>query len=223
MNKFNIICIDCPWSFSDELNMSEVARGASSQYSVLNFEELKKLKISEISDNDALIVSWTPSSLLQEGLDLLKSWGFQHKQMVVWNKTVKDPFKSIKSKLKNINLDNQSSIDQIFDTFNYQEMLGFGMGRLWRNCHEVALIGTKGKIYKHLKNKSQRTVHFHQNERHSKKPENLQDQLDIMFPGEDMKKIEIFARRTRPGWTCIGNEVCSGEDIRDSISRIIGS
>lgn len=221
MKKYNIICIDCPWTFSDKLDMSEVARGAESQYPVLNIEELKKLKILELAADDAMIVSWTPSSLLEEGLDLLKRWGFNHKQIIIWNKLVKDPFKSIKSKIKNSDLTNKSEIDTIFNNFNYNDILGFGMGRLWRNCHEMALVGTRGKIYKHLKNKSQRTVHFHMNEKHSKKPENLQDQLELMFPDPNLNKLEIFARRVRPGWTCIGNEVSSGEDIRESIDKLL--
>ena len=43
--------------------------------------------------------------------------------------------------------------------------------------------------------------------------------LDIMFPGDDINKIELFARRDRPGWKCIGNENPStiGQDIRDSL------
>lgn len=219
--KYSIICIDNPWNFSDPLAMSDVNRGASSQYPVLDVEELKKLKINELAAEDSIIVSWTPSSLLQEGLDMLKSWGFTQKQVIVWNKLVKDPFKTIKNKLKNTDLSDKSNIDKIFDEFNYNETLSFGMGRLWRNCHEMALVGVRGKIYKHLKNKSQRTVHFHLNEKHSKKPENIQDQLDLMFPDKSMKRIELFARRVRPDWTCIGNEVSLGEDIRDSIEKLI--
>lgn len=218
MNKFNIICIDPPWDFSDPLKMSDVARGASSQYPVLDFQELKKLKISDLAAEDAAIAVWTPSSLLQEGLDLLKAFNFRQTQMIVWNKTVKDPFKNLKNKINKLD---KKDINQVFDNVNYNDFLGFGMGRLWRNCHEVALIGVRGKIYKHLKNKSQRTVHFHVNEKHSKKPEHLQDQLDLMFPDESIKKIEIFARRVRPGWTCIGNEISSGEDIRDSIEKLL--
>lgn len=219
--KYSIICIDNPWNFSDPLAMSDVNRGASSQYPVLDVEELKKLKINELAAEDSIIVSWTPSSLLQDGLDMLKSWGFTQKQVIVWNKLVKDPFKSIKNKLKNTDLSDKSNIDKIFDEFNYNETLSFGMGRLWRNCHEMALVGVRGKIYKHLKNKSQRTVHFHLNEKHSKKPEKIQDQLDLMFPDKSMKRIELFARRARPDWTCIGNEVSLGEDIRDSIEKLI--
>lgn len=39
---------------------------------------------------------------------------------------------------------------------------------------------------------------------HSRKPEYVQDMIDLMYP--DAKKIELFARRTRPGWNVWGNE-----------------
>ena len=57
---------------------------------------------------------------------------------------------------------------------------------------------------------------------HSQKPEDLQDSLELMFP--ERNKLEIFARRHRPGWNCIGNEapMTLGEDIRDSIDELLG-
>jgi N6-adenosine-specific RNA methylase IME4 len=39
-----------------------------------------------------------------------------------------------------------------------------------------------------------------------------------MFP--KARKLELFARRIRPGWTCLGNEVCNGEDITISLSKL---
>jgi len=46
--------------------------------------------------------------------------------------------------------------------------------------------------------------------------------LEKMFPGEEHHKIELFARRDKTGWTCVGNESPStpGEDIRVSIDRL---
>jgi N6-adenosine-specific RNA methylase IME4 len=43
--------------------------------------------------------------------------------------------------------------------------------------------------------------------------------LDLMFPGKSNKKIEMFARRDRPGWVCIGNQAPAtiNKDIRESI------
>ncbi len=95
------------------------------------------------------------------------------------------------------------------------------MGRIFRNCHELALVGTRGKIYSKLQNKSQRSVLLAPNLKHSSKPEGLQDRLDLMFP--QANKLELFARRLRLGWICIGDEAKNtlNEDIRDSIDKLI--
>ena len=96
--------------------------------------------------------------------------------------------------------------------------LAFGMGRLFRQTHEICLIGTSNnKIYKLLENKSQRSVCFAENLKHSAKPEALQNSLEIMFPKAE--KLEMFARRTRSGWTCLGNEI-DGQDIRDALIKL---
>lgn len=41
--------------------------------------------------------------------------------------------------------------------------------------------------------------------RHSVKPELVQDRIDLMYP--TASKCELFARRHRPGWDCVGMEV----------------
>ncbi len=40
--------------------------------------------------------------------------------------------------------------------------------------------------------------------KHSRKPEEFQDMVEAVSPGP---YLELFARRTRPGWACLGNEV----------------
>ena len=60
---------------------------------------------------------------------------------------------------------------------------------------------------------------LHVNEKHSKKPEDLQESLELMFPSYT-DRLELFARRERPGWTCVGNESqneFNGLDIIESI------
>jgi N6-adenosine-specific RNA methylase IME4 len=165
----------------------------------------------------------------------MKAWGFAHKQTYIWVKVKKDPLKSVRSLFLDIykiqdafkeqvsvskfikNMKN--SIKSITDYNRIKEVLAFGMGRLFRQTHEICLIGTNNnKIYKMLANKSQRSVSFGENLRHSAKPEHLQDSLEIMFP--NTKKLELFARRLKIGWTCLGNEICNGEDIRDSLAKL---
>jgi len=227
MSRFNLILGDCPWSFSDPLTMSDTKRGAASQYDVLTTKDIIKLDVELIAADDAVLVLWVPSSLLQEGLDTMKSWGFKQTQTFIWVKTKKKPLIELTKEVKKL-LKTESGtklVPSIINNFNLNKVLNFFMGRLFRQTHEIALVGKRGKPYGSLENKSQRSVIvsetdvvFDPNFKHSEKPEGLQDRLDIMFP--DAKKVELFARRQRPGWLCLGNEMPGKEDIRDSIKRI---
>lgn len=237
MKKYNVIVSDPPWQFSDGLKMETVKRGAGSQYDELNIEAIKNLPVQKIAADDSVLVLWVPGSFLQEGLDTMKAWGFDQKQIHVWVKTKKEPlellskaFRSCKRLWKKaVSGKTPLSVAFLEDTlftedlnqFKLDNILAFGMGRLFRQTHEIALVGTRGKVYGNLKNKSQRSVHFGPVLKHSAKPETIQDMLELMFPAGN--KIELFARRSRKGWTCLGNQCpdTEGEDIRDSLKNLM--
>lgn len=197
--KYNLIVSDPPWAFDDRLQKmkSPTKRSAVSQYNVMGPKQVANIDVASIADPSwSVLALWVPSTLLAEGLNVMSSWGYTFKQTFIWVKTKKN-------------------IDE--DETDLNNMTAFGMGRLFRQCHEIALIGTMGKVYSHLQNKSQRSVEFDINEGHSTKPELLQDRLDLMFPVAN--KLEMFARRVRPGWTLVGDGV-TGKDINDSIRDI---
>lgn len=220
--------------------MSDTPRGAAANYKLMSNEDIKTLPVSSITDPDgAILALWVPSSLLQTGLDVMQAWGFQHKQTYIWVKTRKQTFFNFtkwikKNILKQSNLSyDKSSYTQAISTIiksianvNLSNELSFGMGRLFRQTHEICLIGiNNSKIYKILSNKSQRSVSFGENLKHSAKPEHLQDSLELMFPSNVVNKIELFARRQRQGYLCLGNEapMTKGEDIYLSLNKIINA
>jgi N6-adenosine-specific RNA methylase IME4 len=195
MQKFGLIVADPPWSFDDKLTYAKkdnVVRGADAKYPTLSPTAIADLPIGDLAAENSLLALWVPSSQLLNGLHVMEAWGFQYKQLWIWAKTHK----------------------------NDRSKLAFGMGRLARNCHEPCLVGVKGKYTKELANRSQRNIFLHPSMPHSSKPEELQNSLEKMFPDRDA--IELFARRNRPGWTCVGNEAPAtlGEDIRDSLSNL---
>ena len=233
--KYSVIVADPPWSFSDKLQHSSVKRGAQANYDTMTMQQIREMPVSEACHRDgAVLCLWVPGSLLQDGLDTMKAWGFNHKQTYVWVKTKIEPLDEFK-KLMVLgtkileDLEPSKKISQFITTlkqayqisareFNYHTMLAFGMGRLFRQTHEICLIGTSNNgIYKRLTNKSQRSVSFAENLKHSAKPEHLQNSLEIMFP--KTRKLELFARRLRPGWTCLGNEI-DGKDIYDALAEL---
>ncbi len=238
--KFDVIIADFPYNFSDRLSMSDVARGAAANYKTMSKQDLLSLQLNDIASADgAILAMWVPSSMLQDGLDLMRNYGFQFKQTYIWVKNKKEPLKDlrldlnkavisamnlgklpgneIKKEIKNFAL----AISDRTKSFIFNDSLGFGLGRLFRQSHEICLLGINNtKIYKKLKNKSQRSVSFAENLKHSSKPENLQDSLDLMFP--TCSKVELFARRQRPGFLCLGNEapMSFGENINVSLKKL---
>lgn len=209
--------------------MSKTKRGASANYETLSIEDLKNLNVKEICEDDAILALWVPSSLLSDGLEIMKAWGFRQTQTHIWVKTKKDPLNFLWRELVQVFKSAPKKGfyqlgKDILSKFSLDNLLAFGMGRLFRQTHELALIGVRGKIYNHLENKSQRSVHFFPATKHSVKPEALQDMLEKMFPKTECNKLELFARRQKRGWFCIGNEVLMsrGEDIRKSLSKLKG-
>jgi len=96
-----------------------------------------------------------------------------------------------------------------------------GLGTYLRNGHEQFLLCTTGSgARKSLACHTVNSVFNHKRTGHSKKPECIQDALEKMWPNR--RRLEMFARRDRLGWTCVGNQCPStfGEDIRDSVERL---
>lgn len=198
--KFDVILADPPWTFGDELKAMKASkkRSARSQYSLMSVSDIQNLEVKKLANPSGCVLAlWVPSTLLADGMDVMKSWGFSLKQTYVWVKLKKEHEKEAV-------LDKKTRI---------------GMGRLFRQVHEIALVGTSGKsVYKMLRDKSQRSVSFDVNVGHSVKPETLHKKLNTMFP--DANKLELFGRRQVAGWTVVGDGV-TGVDIRESIKDLI--
>jgi N6-adenosine-specific RNA methylase IME4 len=89
-----------------------------------------------------------------------------------------------------------------------------GTGRIFRAATEVCLIGKRGSPI--IRVHDRLNISLSKRLAHSSKPGKLQDDLQAMVRGP---RLELFARRKRKGWRCVGLE-CNGEDVRKSIRRL---
>lgn len=78
----------------------------------------------------------------------------------------------------------------------------FGAGHYYRGAHELVLFGVRGRCP--ALSRSERTRFEGVVGEHSRKPEVLQDMAERVSPGP---RLELFARRQRPAWTCWGNQL----------------
>lgn len=151
--KYKVILADPPWSFNSKKTGGSMTSGSEHQYkSVMSIEELKKMPVADLADDDCLLVMWWVGSQPQEALDLCKAWGFKVANMngFIWNKLTKHglPF--------------------------------FGMGFYSRAGSESALIAVKGKASNLIKDHSVRAVRSAVVGKHSAKPHEFYDDIEKM-------------------------------------------
>jgi N6-adenosine-specific RNA methylase IME4 len=80
-----------------------------------------------------------------------------------------------------------------------------GPGAWVRNQHELLLIGRKGNYPPPDPEDLPASVIAAPRGRHSEKPEIFAELIERAYP--EASKLELFARRARPGWAAWGNEV----------------
>lgn len=146
MKKYQIIYADPPWRYKV---WSKKGKGytVENHYPTMSIEEICKLPVDKIADDNCILFLWVTFPCLLEGLKAMREWGFKYKTCgFTWVKR------------------NKKS-DSWF----------LGLGYWTRANAELCLIGTKGRINRVSKSVSQ-LIDTHIEE-HSKKPEVVRDRI----------------------------------------------
>ena len=75
--KYNIIYADPPWSYKDKALSGN--RGACCKYNVMKIEDICKLPINKITNNDCILFMWVTMPKLNECFEVIKKWKFDYK------------------------------------------------------------------------------------------------------------------------------------------------
>lgn len=81
---------------------------------------------------------------------------------------------------------------------------GRGVGFYFRNVTELVLFGVRGRLRTGERGRKQVNFMATRKREHSRKPDEL---YPIIEACSFAPYLELFARHSRPGWTCWGNEV----------------
>jgi len=145
--KYQIIYADPPWSYDRKVGQGV----ASEQYNTMDIEDIKKLPIKEISDDDCALFMWATFPKLNEALEVIKAWGFTLKTVAFnWIKLNDDgtPF--------------------------------FGIGFYTKSNGEICILATKGKTLKVLDNTISQVI-MTRKSRHSSKPHVVYGLIERLF------------------------------------------
>jgi N6-adenosine-specific RNA methylase IME4 len=110
----DLIMADPPWRFENYSAKGE-AKNPIAHYDCMTTQDICDMPVGELAKPDCILWLWATHPMLQQGLDVLRAWGFEYKTGGVWVKLTKN------------------------------DKLGFGTGYCLRSASEPFLIGTMGK------------------------------------------------------------------------------
>ena len=152
--KYTTILADPPWRFTNRTGKVAPEHKRLSRYVTLTMKEINSLPVKDVLTETAHLYLWVPNALLQEGLKVLKSWGFVYKTNIIWHKIRKDG-----------------------------EPDGRGVGFYFRNTTEMVLFGIKGKMRTLQPGRSQVNIIKTRKREHSRKPDELYNIIESCSPG----------------------------------------
>ena len=145
--KYSIIYADPPWTFKTYSPKGAEQRSAQSHYKCMSRDEIQALPIQSIADDNCILFLWVTWPCLQEGIDLIKKWGFTYKTCA---------FNWVKKNRKT---------DSWF----------WGLGFWTRSNSEVCLLATKGNPKRASKGVHQ--VCDARIREHSRKPDEVRERI----------------------------------------------
>jgi N6-adenosine-specific RNA methylase IME4 len=86
--KYSAILVDPPWSFQT-WSGAGVERSAENHYPTMSQAEIEALPVGALAADDCALFLWVVMPQLQQGLDVIKAWGFEYKTCAfAWIKTI---------------------------------------------------------------------------------------------------------------------------------------
>jgi N6-adenosine-specific RNA methylase IME4 len=195
---FDLVLVDLPLGW-EGYSVKGEGRSPQVHYRTMDVPALCRLPVADVMAKDAAGAFWVYGPRLPDVLRVIEAWGFTYKsELLIWTKVTR----AGKPRM--------------------------GTGKTTRKTSETMWLATRGKglpIADHgvsqsvITDKADLPITVEAQRRdHSRKPDEAYTALERLF-GE-VRRLELFARCVRPGWTAWGNEVTVGDP--PSVRRLKG-
>lgn len=151
--NYQTILADPPWRFTNRTGKMAPEHKRLNRYGTLSLQEIMDIPVKDVTDTNAHIYLWVPNALLEEGIAVLKAWGFKYKSNIVWHKIRKDGGPD-----------------------------GRGVGFYFRNTTELVLFGTKGRMRTLKPGRTQVNILKTRKQEHSRKPDEMYEIIEACSP-----------------------------------------
>lgn len=209
--RYQIIVADPPWWYADQKKTRKDYPGATRgigachHYDQMTTNEICAMPVEQLAADRCHLYLWATCPLLPDALRVMDAWGFRWATIAhVWVKMNKGAWERAQTETRQLSM--FTTLDDQVSAF-MDNLAWFGPGFYTGSNVELVLLGRRGKPFAHpLGRKARQLIFAPHGERHSQKPEIMQDRIEWMYP-DAAPRLELFGRRTREKWTVFGNEV----------------
>ena len=200
--KFGTILADPPWRFANRTGKMAPEHRRLSRYSTLTLQEIMDIPVRSVVMPSSHLYLWVPNALLEEGLCVLKAWGFAYKTNLIWHKVRKDGGPD-----------------------------GRGVGFYFRNTTEMVLFGVRGRLRTLSAGRRQVNIVRSAKREHSRKPDELYRIVESCSPGPYLELFARGKRKNwtqwgnqaenyEPDWPTYKNHLQSRSDRDDQVDSL---
>lgn len=196
---FGLIMADPAWSYEMYSDAGH-AKSPEAHYETMDLAAIKAMPVELLAAPDCLLWLWAVNPQLPQALAVVDAWGFTFKTAGTWLKRTT------------------------------RGCIGFGTGYILRSANEPFILATRGKPRIHSRSVRSAVVTYEnapENIRdedwplstitiedlargHSRKPEASFRACEELMP--DARRLELFSRQNRAGWSSWGNEAGKFEE-----------
>jgi N6-adenosine-specific RNA methylase IME4 len=189
--KFPIFYAEPAWRFDHFRPDGGLHTSPANQYNVNPLDEIMRLPVAPLAAKDCALFLWCtwPHILKGNHVPIIEAWGFDPSACAfIWVKT------------------NADGSVYVGDECPTTEDTFVGNGYVTRSNSEVVLFARKGSPMR--LDAAVRQVVFAPVAKHSEKPEEVRRRIEQLYAGP---YLELYARKSVPGWYCWGNEIRRAE------------
>jgi N6-adenosine-specific RNA methylase IME4 len=168
---YSTILADPPWQFQNRTGKVAPEHRRLLRYPTMDLEEIKQLPVGRVAAAKSHLYLWVPNALLQEGLEVMRYWGFTYKTNIVWHKVRKDGGPD-----------------------------GRGVGFYFRNVTELVLFGVRGSMRTLQPGRTQVNFLPTRKREHSRKPDEIYNLIEHCSPGPYLELFARFPRPEWDQW-----------------------
>jgi len=168
---FGTVLADPPWRFTHRTGKIAPEYGRGGRYGTMRLDEIAALPVADVAAAQSHLYLWVPNALLEDGLAVMRAWGFEYKANLVWHKVLRD-----------------GSSDRR------------GVGFYFRNVTELVLFGTRGRLRTLQPARTQVNLVSSVKREHSRKPDEVYDVIEACSPAPFLELFARHRRPGWAAW-----------------------